>query len=141
MGDIIDNNIVISVISSSTNCLAVELPRHSYSRIIYNIWRSGGSKAWVTLCSINNREKEKRSQLLHYEYSLRLQFSLCAECPDIGPPPTEYLIYFREDRRHVSTIAKYSILHAHDVVSPTTPIMHAIIPGNMLETAGLCLYI
>ena len=74
MGDIIDNNIVISVISSSTNCLAVELPRHSYSRIIYNIWRSGGSKAWVTLCSINNREKEKRSQLLQmsilYVYSL-----------------------------------------------------------------------
>ena len=33
-----------------------------------------GSKAWVTLCSINNREKEKRSQLLQksilYVYSL-----------------------------------------------------------------------
>ena len=62
-----------------------------------------------------------------YVYSLDMQDS--PTCP-----PTEYLIYFREDRRHLYTMSKYSILHADDVVSPTTP-MHGT--QLVLEICGL----
>lgn len=66
---------------------AVELPLHIYSRIIYNMWRSGvggreRAKLGLLLYSINNREKEKRSQLL--QMSILYVYSLYAGYPALG---------------------------------------------------------